>query len=135
MKTLIIPGSDPEVYKHIGPFAMNKAVIAEFEGYPILNNDEMIWFIVLEKEKPIGFASIQKHGDVAEFTNAYIIPEKRNSGLYQSLYEARLNWCQLTKSVKKIKALCTNESINFYRQQRFNIIKSYVKWHKVEKEL
>ncbi len=134
MKVLIIPGSNPDIYKYVGPFAMSKAVIAEFEGYPILNNDEMIWFVILDKDQVLGFAAIQQHTDVAEFTNAYIIPEKRDKGLYKELYEHRVKWCKASK-ISKIKALCTNESIEFYRQQGFAVTKSYVKWHKIEKML
>jgi N-acetylglutamate synthase-like GNAT family acetyltransferase len=134
MKISIISGSNPDIYKYVGPFAMNKAVIDEFQGYPILNHDEMIWFIVLDKKKVLAFAAIQPNKEVAEFTNAYIIVSERDKGIYKNLYEARLNWC-LAAKIKKIKALCTNESISFYRDQGFTVIKSFVKWHKIEKKI
>lgn len=135
MKMTIISGSNPDVYKFVGPFAMNKSVVAEFEGYPLLNNDRMTWFIIIENDQVLGFAAIDLQGDIAEFTNAYIIPEKRDKGLYQELYNERMNFCKTTGIIKKVKAICSNDSIEFYRQHGFTVVKSYVKWHKIEKTL
>ncbi|MDR3133721.1 MAG: hypothetical protein LBU42_06825 [Prevotellaceae bacterium] len=129
--TEILKGTSAKLYKVVAPFAMNKQVVAEFEGYPILTDDNYLWFIISDGKSMLAFAAIRRLASCVEFTNDYVLPEYRKKNIHAKLLVERIKWCKENK-VELIKADCTNACFPHYKKAGFNVVKSWQKWHKVE---
>ncbi len=134
MKIEIWKGNDSKVYANIGPYAMNAKVVSEIEGYPILTDENYIWFVVFDGKEIIGFSALKLSQQSAEFTNDYVSPEYRKKGVHSKLIKERLSWCK-ENGIKYAKADCTNVCIDQYIKAGFKVSKSFVKWHKVERDV
>jgi GNAT superfamily N-acetyltransferase len=134
VKTEILNGTDKKVYEIIAPYAMNSNVISDFEGYPILTDENYLWFLIFSDDgKLTGFSAISKTKtqiDV-EFTNDYVIPEYRKTGIHKKLLSERIKWCK-KNNIKHVKAVCMNEWFPHYLKAGFKVVREFVKWHKVE---
>jgi GNAT superfamily N-acetyltransferase len=127
-----IKGTDEKLYKLVAPFAMNKAVVAEFNGYPILTGENYLWFIAYDNTVLLGFAAIRKLKDSrVEFTNDYVLPEYRKQGIHKKLINERIAWCK-GNDVHLFKSDCTLDCLPQYQKAGFTIVKSFNKWNKVE---
>jgi GNAT superfamily N-acetyltransferase len=133
-KTEVLKGTSAKLYKTVAPFAMNKQVISEFEGYPMLTDDNYLWFIISDETDILAFAAIRRLASHVEFTNDYVLPEYRKKNIHSKLIAERIKWCKENK-VKTIKADCTNTCFPHYKKAGFTTIRSFEKWHKVELQL
>ncbi|MDR0582386.1 MAG: GNAT family N-acetyltransferase [Prevotellaceae bacterium] len=130
-QTEILKGTSAKLYKIVAPFAMSKKIVAEFENYPMLTDDNYLWFIIKEDMNLLGFAAIRRLASHVEFTNDYVLPAYRKKNIHKKLIAERVKWCRENK-VECIKADCTNACLSQYKKAGFKILQSYVKWHKVE---
>ncbi|MDR0753886.1 MAG: GNAT family N-acetyltransferase [Prevotellaceae bacterium] len=132
MKTERLPGTDKRLYELVAPYAMNRKVIAEFDGYPILTGENYCWFIIFDDDGNLsGFSAIRQTQTDVEFTFDYVIPEYRKNGIHKKLISERIKWCK-KNGITHIKADCTNECLPHYLKSKFKIVKEFSKWHKVE---
>jgi GNAT superfamily N-acetyltransferase len=135
MKTEILKGASAKLYKLVAPYAMDRKVIVEFDGYPILTDENHLWFVVFSDDGAmLGFSAIRQLKAHVEFTNDYVLPEHRKKNIHKKLIEERIQWCRENK-VTLIKSDCTNACLPQYKKAGFKILQSYVKWHKVELQL
>jgi SNF2 family DNA or RNA helicase/predicted GNAT family N-acyltransferase len=130
----ILKGTSAKLYKTVAPFAMNQHVIAELDGYPVTTDDKHVWFIAREKNKLLGFAAVRllPSSSHAIITNDYILPEHRSDKTHQGIIEQCIKWCREQKGITLIKADCMKEQLPVYQKEGFVIVKSFVKWHKLE---
>lgn len=134
LKIIELSGSNPDVVKLIGSFAMNPGVIREMKGYAITTNEDMVWFIQIDGSRVLGFGAIEKKKDHVVFTQDYTEKENRGRNIHRGLITERLQWCKAHK-VKKAVADCTNMSVHNYRNAGFAVVKEFKDWTKVEKEI
>ncbi len=127
-------GEHHGMYMHIAPFAMNQTVLREFDGYPIVTSKDYIWFIVFVKGEAIAFASLKIFKDKVKFINSYVVHAHRKQGIHSILVNERIMWCD-KHDVKRIEVDCLSSSLNQYLKLGFKEIKTFVKWHKLEKHL
>lgn len=127
-------GEHPAMYMYIAPFAMNHKVLRQFEGYPIVTDMNYIWFIVFDRNEPIAFASLKKLKCKVKFVNSYVTETYRNQGIHTKLISERLRWCE-ENNIKFIEIDCLESSLNQYIKLGFKEVKTYVKWHKLVKQL
>ncbi|MDR2064847.1 MAG: GNAT family N-acetyltransferase [Prevotellaceae bacterium] len=131
MKIQKLSGTDKRLYELIAPYAMNRSIVAMFDGYPILTDENYCWFIVFDNENLAGFSAIRQTQKDVEFTYDYVIPDYRQKGIHKKLISERIKWCK-KNGIKHIKADCTNECLPHYLKAGFKIIKAFTKWHRVE---
>ena len=127
-------GKSKEVYNKIGPFAMDRQVIRELDGYPILADDDMVWFVAMDGNKVIGFSAVKKHKSFSEFTYFYVIPEYRKQGILKTLFDECMKYAK-RNDIKSIKADCTEICLKVFKKAKFKVVKEFQNWTKVEMEL
>ena len=80
---------DKDFYKIMGPFLSRREIVAEL-GNSVWDDDGKDWFVAIDKGAVLGFvAAVLAHGKV-QFCSDYVLPEHRNSGVYDRIFEARL---------------------------------------------
>lgn len=129
-----IYGKTKELYSKIAPFAMDRRVVRELDGYPILADDNMAWFIAMDENKVIGFSAVKNHKDFSEFTYFYVIPEYRQQGVLKLLFNECMKYAKRNK-IKIVKADCTDVCLKVFKKAKFKVIRKFQNWTKVEKEL
>lgn len=134
MKIIEVKGISKEFYQFIAPFAMDKKVISEFDGYPIYTSSSHLWWIAIENKKVVGFCGLAQEKKSTLFTFDYVIPEKRRNGIYKKLFKERFSWCE-KNGVRHIKGDFSGCIVDYIEKQGFKKIKSFVKWHRMEKIL
>lgn len=127
-------GKHPAMYMHVAEYAMDPKIIREFDGYPILSDENYQWFLVFDKDKMIAFASIKIFSNKVKFISTYVLPEYRRKGIHAELIKQRLDWCRKS-GYKIIEADALNTSLNQLKKAGFKEIKTYAKWHKLLLEL
>jgi GNAT superfamily N-acetyltransferase len=127
-------GEHPGMYMHIAPFAMNPKILREFEGYPIVTSKDYFWFIVFDNGEAIAFASLKVFKNKVKFINTYVTEPYRRKGIHTTLINERLKWCK-ENEVKYIEVDCLDSSLQQYLKLGFKEVKTFVKWHKLEKHL
>ena len=127
-------GEHPAMYMYIAPFAMNRKVLREFDGYPIVSDKDYTWFIVFDKGEAIAFASLKTFKNNVKFISSYVTEPYRKQGIHTKLINERLKWCK-ENDVKLIQVDCLDSSLNQYLKLGFKEVKTFVKWHKLEKQL
>ncbi len=127
-------GKHPAMYMYIAPFAMDHKVLREFDGYPIVSDKDYIWFIVFDDSEAIAFGSLKVFKNKVKFINSYVTEPYRKKGLHSKLIDERLKWCK-ENDVKLIEVDCLDTSLQQYLKLGFKEIKTFVKWHKLQKEL
>ncbi len=89
-------------------------------------------FVLRDDQKQIyGFCGIDFQGSRAVFKNAYIRPEYRGNGLWQTMFEYRRVVASMRKGIKAIEATCTDMSINLYLRLGAQVITQYKELTKV----
>lgn len=133
-KFVEMKGDSPDIYGHIAPYAMDRSILREFDGYPILTDESYVWFLVFEKNKLVAWASIKKNKDVVKFVNAYVDPTHRRKGIHTELIHRRIDWCE-KNGFMKVEVDCMDSSLNQYLKLGFKRIKTFKKWHKLSAEI
>lgn len=86
MDERILTGQDPEVYRLIGPFAMDRAVIRELGGYPITTSPEHRWVVLLYEPHVVAFGGlVLLPGDRARWDWTWVLPNHRRRGLFTAI--------------------------------------------------
>lgn len=134
MKINQVGGDDPSIIRLIGKYAMNPNVIREMKGYPILTDENTVWFTAFSSKSLIGFGAITIKGEAMLFTNDYTIEEHRGKGVNLELIKKRVEYCK-AKGFKKAIADCTHMSVKNYVKCGFKVVKEFKEWTKVELEL
>lgn len=109
-----------QIFKEtIAMAALDKSVRKEL-GYPINSESGQSWFIY-SGDVLFGFCSIINEGKSLHFCHDYVYPSYRKLGLYDKMFEYRLNYAK-TFSLP-ITAVATNMSLNTYLRYGFKIEK------------
>jgi hypothetical protein len=127
-------GEHPAMYMHIAPFAMNPKVVREFDGYPILTDKSYVWFVVFDNNEVVAFASLKVFKNKVKFVHCYVIDSHRRNGLHIKLIIERQLWCK-NNDVKLIEVDCLATSLDQYLRLNYKEVKTFKKWHKLEKQL
>lgn len=103
-----LTNTDAGFYPLLGPFLARRAIVQEFGGYPLWDEDGKRWFVALDRtgRQVMGFASLMVRERGAErglwLDDAYVLPQWRERGLYRQLLEARLATCPADAEVRVV---------------------------------
>lgn len=127
-----VKGDDRNLGNLIGWYAINREVIREMDGYPILTDKNTVWFVAHQKLEVFAFAAVKVMKSHAVLTYSYVDPKFRRKGVYMRLLKERMEWIS-KNGIKKVKADCTAKSLHALRKLGFSVVKEYRNWTKVEK--
>lgn len=111
---------------NLSKIAFNKNVFKEL-GYPIFSDENHVWYFLYHNNKIIGFCSAIIKNKYTSFNHDYIIPEYRNIGGYDIIFNERLKDYN-----KNIKAVATKKSINTFLRNGFKIKKQTNNYYFIE---
>lgn len=114
------------VCKYIAPISLT---INEPTLSPVKHKKNMIWFVMLDNNKTVGFSAYYPLSNRYILKSAYIIPEYRRKGYYKKLLLCRLN--ELHN--KTIESNINNILIPLYKTLGFAIVTKYKKHTKVKR--
>ncbi|MDY3344376.1 hypothetical protein PG326_03835 [Riemerella anatipestifer] len=127
MKVEIIKGDDQRVIKYVGKFAMNAKVLSEFYRYPIVTDENHIWFLVFSGRKVVAFSAIKKTKNAIVFTSDFVVKEHRGKGFHKLMIKERMKWAEEHKH-SFIKADCTKKGLKNYIEAKFIVNNEYKNW-------
>ena len=116
----------------LGDFFTQREVHDEL-GEPMYNTDNMVWFVAIEEEKPVGFTSYSVKDKTIKFAWSYVIPELRRNGIYKQLWEARQNDIS-TIEHDTIKTTCRIVLKEWFLDNGFTITKEWKNYFNAEKK-
>lgn len=80
---------DAELWAALGPFLVNREVIAELGGLPIYSVPGVHWFIARDSDRVIGFVSMRLAPKAVWYDYGYVVPDRRGRGVFTALAKAR----------------------------------------------
>jgi hypothetical protein len=113
----------PSIDKFLCGFATSRKVISELT-YPIYVDDNSVFYFAFLHENVIGFCSAKLTNKKIIFCHDYVINEYRNKGIYNKLFNMRLN----DYVNKELYAVCTKKSISTFLRFGFCVIKKTNKY-------
>lgn len=117
MKILTMTNTHPDFYRLAGPFLSRREIAKELGG-PVWDEDGKMWFLAMDGEKAVGFATMTVKNTNISFDEAYVWPAYRNQGIHTALIEERLAHCPPGST---IELLIFNKSVNEYKQRGFSV--------------
>lgn len=133
-KVGIVKGDDRNIGNLIGWYAMNREVIREMDGYPILTDKDTVWFVAHRKLEVIGFGAVKRMKHHAVLTYSYVLPEHRKKGIHKRQLDERISYIK-KEGIKTMKADCTKSSLPNFQKLGFKVVKEFNNWTNVEIEL
>ncbi|MFN3802462.1 GNAT family N-acetyltransferase [Belliella pelovolcani] len=130
----IVKGNDRNIGNLIGWYAMDREVIKEMDGYPILTDSDTTWFVAHKNLEVIAFGAVKKMKNHAVMTYSFVFKSFRKKGLHKELINRRLDWIKEQK-INLVKADCTKSSLPNMKAVGFKVIKAFQNWTKVELNL
>jgi predicted GNAT family acetyltransferase len=127
-------GDNKNIGSILGWFAMDRNVIREMDGYPILTDKDTTWFVVYKNLEVLAFAAVKQMKNHAVFTYSFVDKPFRKKGIHKELIKARLEWVK-SQNIKTIKADCTKSSLPNMKDVGFKVVKEFQNWTKVELHL
>lgn len=113
----------------MGRFFASKEIRKQFDGYPLNDSNDHLWFVILKKEEVVSFlgVTLEKVENKGEIwiTEMYTTPEHRQKGLSSTIFKEVLKWSngiQLAKSLKVI-AHPNSYSHNIFKKNGFEVEK------------
>jgi len=127
-------GEHPGMYMYIAPFAMDRKVLREFDGYPIVTSDKHQWFLLFDNGDPIAFLSLEVQKKGVQINNTYVVPDYRGKGIHEELIKQALEWCK-ANGHKHIEVDCLETSLKAFQKFGLKVKKQYVKWNRLTLDL
>lgn len=122
-----------KVIAAISDYLLSREVFKEL-GEPILFDEGDRFFCKIVEKKCIGFACLNVVGDKATLKYFYVAPEHRGNGIFSELYQEVENMA-IGLGAKTMKAVSTNAGLPAYQKRGFEITKSWVNYHNIQKTL
>lgn len=72
MEILQLDGLAPQLFRLIGPLAMNPKVLKANNNYPFKTTEHFQWYIAAEENNVIGFVPVEQKGSSFVINNYYI---------------------------------------------------------------
>ncbi|MFE8699208.1 GNAT family N-acetyltransferase [Cytobacillus sp. FJAT-54145] len=93
------------------------------EGLRIRETDGTVWFTAKVNGEVVGLVSciVRERQRKAIFKRGFVLQDYRRKGIYNKLFEERLNYVKENQKIKVITALCTKESIHCFLKHGFKI--------------
>jgi GNAT superfamily N-acetyltransferase len=128
--------------KAIGIFIVDENVFKEL-GEPILYKDDMSVIVALNKvrssvfnyDTPIGFIGYYPKGDNVVLNYLYVIPSMRGRGVASKLINAFEEDLKQFEDLEEVRLTATDSAMPMYVNKGYELVKSYVKFHKMKKTL
>jgi len=122
-----------QIFKEtIAMASLSKSIRKEL-GYPISSEPGQLWWVYMNSENVlIGFCSAIFKDNEVHFCHDYIYPEFRNKGLYDKLFNERIDCKEIFTF--PITAVATPMSLNTYIRYGFEIIKQSKNYTWLRKE-
>lgn len=127
-------GTHPGMYMYIAPFAMDRKVLREFDGYPIVTGENHRWFLVFNNGDAIAFLSLEVKKKDVQINYTYVVPDHRGKGIHEELIKEALEWCRKNDH-KHIEVDCLKTSLKAFQKFGFKVKKQYVKWNRLTLDL
>lgn len=118
-------------YLKVAPFICNADL-----GIDVKTKDTYDWFVAFdESDNVIGFCALEIKKDRAHLLHGYVVPERRNEGVYKLLFNARKNYIKRTPSIKTAYAVFSIDGYKSIKKIKHRVVKEYTKFKKVEFDL
>jgi N-acetylglutamate synthase-like GNAT family acetyltransferase len=101
-----VSNKDADFYSLVGPFLSRKEIVRE-RGSSMWDEDGKRWFVAIDRGRVVGVAGLLESARGCTLVSAYVIPEKRRSGVYTELLNARLAATASTP----VRAIATQSSV------------------------
>ena len=116
---IVLLNESDNVAREISPFLGRRDVYNEL-GYPIFVEDEKQFFLVMDGDKMIGLSAARAKNDKLILCNTYIEKEYRNQGIYNFLFDLRIEYFP---SAKLITGIATELSKGTFIRKGFNPVR------------
>jgi len=80
---------DAALWTTLGPLFADRKVVSDLGGLPIYSVPGVRWFIAIDDGRPIGFASMRLKPDAIWYDYGYVVPDRRQAGVFAALARAR----------------------------------------------
>ena len=107
------------IAREISPFLGRRDVYNEL-GYPIFNESEKQFFLVMDGDKAAGLSAARVKDDKLILCNTYIEKEYRNQGIYDFLFDLRI---ERFPDTKLITGIATELSKGTFIRKGFSPVK------------
>lgn len=132
---VLMEPNDPNIYRWLGPFATDRAIIKELEG-PIYHDAGTTWLFASHRGRIVALSGLrmdEKPG-VAGYTLTYVLPAHRRRGLYRRMFGLKLDLCR-ERGVQVVRGLANPISRAVFEEQAFRLVGMRGKWARFEKEM
>jgi len=133
--TLIEGDRDREFYADMGPFFASAEVSKEL-GSPLYDEAGSFWVIARKAKKVVGWSvfRIRKDG-VAVFDWTYVVPEWRQEGLWERLYDFKMDWLR-ERGVARVNTATSDEDMQrAFKKRGWRVRREKGAWLFYEREV
>jgi GNAT superfamily N-acetyltransferase len=114
-------------WSKMGRFFASKEIRKEFNGYPLNDSDDHIWFVTLDRNENVtaflgvSFEKIDKNE--GWITEMYTLPDYRQKGLAAKLLSTAIESLQENDNIHYIKVVAHPESYshNLFKNNKFKV--------------
>lgn len=124
--------SDAALWAALGPFLVDRKVVAELGGLPVYSVPGMHWFIARDDGRVVGFAAMRLTPKAIWYDYGYVIPEQRGRGVFASL--AKIRDAESAHENAPLRAAIRSERWKHYRQRGWKIASKRGSWLHIIKE-
>lgn len=131
IQILKIQGTDKQLYRLVGPLAMDPKVLQYNNGYPFKTGEQFVWYIAIEKHKVMGFIPLDMRKN-EHIINNYYAEADNHDYILDRLLDAVLT--DEEESPQPLSAVAQTLHQDLFTQKGFEITKSwkiYIKMQKV----
>lgn len=122
-----------DLWQRVGSLLVSAAVRREL-GAPISSDESTVWWLAInEAGETVGFVTARRREGVWEFRHDYVVPAARGQGVYEQLFQARLQeW--LASKAQAARATVNERSLSVYQRHGFRPIGQRGQYTVVQRE-
>lgn len=123
---------DSALWAALGPFLVNREVVAELGGLPIYSAPGMHWFIAREGDRVVGFSAMRLAPKAVWYDYGYVVPDRRGQGVFAALGKVRD--AEAAHSSAPVRAVIREDRWKHYRQRGWKIASRRGSWLHIIRE-
>lgn len=124
--------NDSALWMALGPFLVNREVVAELGGIPIYSVPGMHWFIAREGDRVVGFAAMRLTPKAVWYDYGYVVPGRRGAGVFTALAHARDIEASHTRTPRC--AVIRVERLKHYKARGWKVTSVRGAWRHIAKD-
>lgn len=124
--------ADTALWAALGPFLVNRKVVAELGGLPVYSVPGMHWFIARDGGHVVGFAAMRLTPKAVWYDYGYVVPERRHQGVFAALAKARD--VEAAHESVPVRAVIRGERWKHYKTRGWKVVSRRGSWLHITKE-